>query len=70
MADKPFLAAFLAAVHGVHSSGAGTKETPYYTALDNLLDGIGDTLKPKVRCVIRTPNSGPSPRWPASTDKR
>ena len=58
MADKPFLAAFLAAAHGVHISGAGTKETSYYTALDNLLDGIGETLKPKVRCVMQLKSLG------------
>jgi Type ISP C-terminal specificity domain/N-6 DNA Methylase len=58
MADKPILAAFLAAAHGVHISGAGTKETSYYTALDNLLDGIGQTLKPKVRCVMQLKSLG------------
>jgi hypothetical protein len=58
MADKPFLAEFLAAVHGVHISGAGTKETSYYTALDNLLDAIGETLKPKVRCVMQLKSLG------------
>lgn len=58
MADKPFLAAFLAAAHGVHISGAGTKETSYYTALDNLLDGIGEMQKPKVRCVMQLKSLG------------
>jgi Type ISP C-terminal specificity domain/N-6 DNA Methylase len=58
MADKPFLAAFLAAAHGVHISGAGTKETSYYTALDNLLDGIGETQKPRVRCVMQLKSLG------------
>ncbi len=58
MAAKPVLAEFLAAVHGVHLSGAGTKETSYYTALDNLLDGIGETLKPKVRCVMQLKSLG------------
>ena len=58
MPDKPFLAAFLAAAHGVHFSGAGTKETSYYTALDNLLDGIGQTLKPRVRCVMQLKSLG------------
>jgi hypothetical protein len=42
----------------VHVSGAGTKETSYYTALDNLLDGIGETLKPKVRCVMQLKSLG------------
>lgn len=52
MSDPQGLATFLAAVHGVHVSGSGTKETSFYTAIDNLLDGIGGALKPKVRCVI------------------
>ena len=58
MADKPLLAVFLGAVHGVHVCGAGTKETSYYTALDNLLDGIGQTLKPKVRCLMQLKSLG------------
>ncbi|GAC1356482.1 MAG: hypothetical protein NVSMB34_10690 [Variovorax sp.] len=58
MIDKEPLAVFLAAVHGVHMSGSGTKETLYYTAIDNLLGGIGDTLKPKVRCVMQLKNLG------------
>jgi hypothetical protein len=53
MADPQALATFLAAVQGVHVSGSGTKETSFYTAIDNLLDGFGDTLKPKVRCVMQ-----------------
>jgi len=58
MADKQPLATFLVAVHGVHISGSGTKETSFYTAIINLLDGIGDTLKPKVRCVMQFKNLG------------
>ena len=58
MADIQPLATFLIAVHGVHVSGSGTKETSYYTAIDNLLDGVGDTLKPKVRCLMQLKNIG------------
>lgn len=58
MTDKPFLAVFLAAAHGVHRSGAGTKETSYYTALNNLLDSVGEALKPKVRCVMQLKSLG------------
>lgn len=58
MAAPQLLASFLAAVHGVHACGSGTKETSFYTAIDNLLDGIGDTLKPKVRCVMQLKNLG------------
>ena len=58
MTDKPFLAAFLAAIQGVHIAGAGTKETSYYTALNNLLDGVGETLMPKARCVMQLKSLG------------
>ena len=44
----PHLALFLQAVHGIHASGAGTKETSYYTALNNVLDGVGAALSPTV----------------------
>ena len=54
MAEKRHLAAF----HGVHVSGSGTKETSYYSAIDNLLDGIGESLKPKARCVMQLKNLG------------
>lgn len=52
------LADFLAAARLIHASGGGTQETSYYTALDNLLDGVGATLKPKVRCLMQLKNLG------------
>lgn len=58
MTDRQALATFLAAVHGVHASGSGTKETSYYTAIDNLLDGVGEALKPKVRCLMQLKSLG------------
>lgn len=42
----------------IHSSGAGTAETSYYTPLENLLDEIGKTLKPRVRCVMQLADTG------------
>ncbi len=39
-------------------SGAGVAETSYYIALSNLLNSIGDTLKPKVACVINPHSLG------------
>jgi hypothetical protein len=54
----PLLALFLQAVHGIHASGAGTKETSYYTALNNLLDGVGAALSPTVRAVMQLKNIG------------
>lgn len=58
MAKTAFLDVFLSAARGVHSTGGGTKETSYYTAINNLLDGVGDALKPKVRCVMQLKNLG------------
>ena len=49
---------FLNAVRGIHGTSGGTQETSYYTALNNLLDGVGHELKPKVRCVMQLKNLG------------
>ena len=58
MAKPHLLASFLSAAKSVHSTGGGTKETSYYTAINNLLDGAGHLLKPKVRCVMQLKNLG------------
>lgn len=58
MAHAKLLEEFLSAVRGVHGTSGGTKETSYYTAINNLLDGVGHTLKPKVRCVMQLKNLG------------
>ena len=42
----------------VRQSGAGVKEESYYDALSNLLNGIGDHLKPRVRCILQLGNRG------------
>jgi hypothetical protein len=61
MAQANHLEKFLNTVRGVHGTGGGTKETSYYTALNNLLDGVGHALKPKVRCVMQLKNQGGLP---------
>ncbi len=58
MTQAKHLEEFLSAVRGIHATGGGTKETSFYTALNNLLDGIGHILKPKVRCVMQLKNLG------------
>ena len=58
MAIAALLENFLSAVAAVTATGSGTKETSYYTALNNLLDAAGNTLKPKVRCVMQLKNLG------------
>jgi len=52
------LGPFLSACHNVHSSGAGTVETSYYTAINQLLDSVGAQLSPKVRCIMQLKNLG------------
>jgi Type ISP C-terminal specificity domain/N-6 DNA Methylase len=58
MKKSNLLEIFLSSVRSVQSTGGGTKETSYYTALNNLLDGVGHTLKPSVRCVMQLKNLG------------
>ena len=58
MTKPNLLASFLSTAKSVHSTGGGTKETSYYTAINNLLDGAGHLLKPKVRCVMQLKNLG------------
>ncbi len=58
MAKALLLDAFLNAVRSVHGTSGGTKETSYYPALNNLLDGAGDRLKPKVHCINQLKNMG------------
>ncbi|MGB7413458.1 MAG: hypothetical protein WA902_04540, partial [Thermosynechococcaceae cyanobacterium] len=42
----------------IHATGAAVKETSYYGALETLLNELGKTLKPKVRCVMQLSNQG------------
>ena len=35
----------------IKASGAGTAESSYYTPLNNLLNAMGGSLKPKVFCI-------------------
>jgi len=50
--------AYLEQVRAIHLSGAGVPETSYYPALSNLLNEIGKSLNPKVRCIITLANKG------------
>src|SRR3989442_6654191 len=42
----------------IHRTGEAVKETSYYGALSQLLNEIGKTLKPRVRCIINIKNRG------------
>jgi len=50
--------AYLRDLHLIRSAGAAQPETSFYPPLANLLNEIGKTLKPKVRCVMQFQNLG------------
>ncbi len=54
----PPLETYLRELSDIHHSGAGVKETSYYPALANLLNELGKTLKPKVKCIIHLRSKG------------
>ena len=43
--------AYLADLRRIRASGGATGERSYYSPLANLLNAVGDALKPKVFCV-------------------
>src|SRR5438128_9689719 len=49
---------YLRDLREIRSSGAAVKETSYYAPLANLLNEVGKTLKPKVRCILTLQNRG------------
>jgi hypothetical protein len=52
------LETYLEELYAIRSSGGAVKETSYYPALSNLLNEVGKTLKPRVRCIINIQNAG------------
>ena len=52
------LETYLQDLRATRSSGAAVKETSYYPALANLLNEVGKTLKPKVRCIVHLQDTG------------
>ena len=42
----------------IKASGAGTAETSYYPPLNNLLNAVGGSLKPKVSCISQLAQQG------------
>ena len=49
---------YFAAVRDVHRLGAGTEERSFYPALAELLNALGQELKPKVLCLSDLGNTG------------
>lgn len=52
------LQTYLSDVQQIYSTGAATKETSFYTPLANLFNRVGDSLKPKIKCVVNIKNQG------------
>ena len=52
------LETYIRELYDIRSTGAATPETSYYGPLAALLNEIGKTLKPKVRCIINLKNRG------------
>jgi hypothetical protein len=52
------LQTYLTSMLAIKATGAHTKETSFYTPLNNLLDAAGHTLKPHVRCIMQLKNIG------------
>lgn len=49
---------YLQRMSEIRRTGSAVKETSFYGTLENLLNEIGKTIKPKVRCVINLQNRG------------
>lgn len=49
---------YLQRMSEVRRTGSAVKETSFYGTLENLLNEIGKSLKPKVKCVINLQNRG------------
>lgn len=52
------LETYLRELNVIRSTGSAVDETSYYPPLANLLNAVGATLKPRVRCVINLKNQG------------
>ena len=55
---KAAVEAFFADLRRIRQSGVATGERSTYTPLANLLNAVGATLKPKVRCIVEPTDQG------------
>jgi hypothetical protein len=53
-----FLREYFSRMADIHGTGGATKETSYYSALENLLNHFGTNLKPRVICNGQLRNNG------------
>lgn len=56
--DIQLAEAYFKDIHDIYQTGGGVKEESYYGSLANLLNGIGKSLKPQVKCIIQLINRG------------
>src|ERR1700676_1167045 len=49
---------YLNHIRSVHSTGQAVPETSFYGALEGLLNAIGASTNPRVRCVVNPRNRG------------
>ena len=49
---------YIRELRDIRSSGAAVPETSYYPALANLLNEIGKTMTPRVRCIMGLADTG------------
>jgi hypothetical protein len=52
---------YLRELRSIRRSGSGVAETFYYPALRDLMDEIGVSLKPRVKCIIHVSHSAGIP---------
>lgn len=52
------LTTYLRELRDIRSCGANVPETSFYGPLANLLNAVGRTRKPRVRCIINPKNQG------------
>ena len=55
---KASVEGYLAELRRIRATGAGTEERSYYPALRDLLNSVGDTLRPKMFSVIELGQQG------------
>ena len=49
---------YLSELRRIRATGGGTGELSYYPALNNLLNAVGGTLRPRVYCVSQLAQQG------------
>ena len=52
------LEAYIGELRLIRASGAGVPETSYYVPLAELVNAVGQTLRPKVHCIMTLKNQG------------